>query len=112
MTVELVLLLIVLWMLFGLIDAWVLHELGHSDWRWTIVCVLTGPLSVSIVYDQRYLAEPESEKTGPRPVAIAEAPIVDINDEREPAGGIGEEWPRDDPHGPFVPQGYRGLADH
>jgi len=112
MTVELVFLLIALWLLFGLIDAWVLHELGHSNWRWTIVCVLTGPLSVSILYDQRHFVEPDSAESGPRPVAMTEAQIVDINDEGELAVDIGDEWPRDDPRSPLVLQGYRGLSDH
>jgi hypothetical protein len=112
MTVEMVLLLSALWMLFGLIDAWILHKLGHSDWRWTIVCVLTGPLSVFILYDERYLVEPEREETGQGTVPIPEAPIVDINDEGDPAGEIGNEWPRDDPQGPLVILGYRGLSDH
>ena len=112
MTVEMVLLLIGLWMLFGLIDAWALHELGHSDWRWTIVCVLTGPLSVSILYDERYLLEPDSEETDPCAERITEMPIVELNDEGEPAGDIDEQWPRDDPRGPLLLQGYRGLAGH
>ena len=112
MTTELVFLLIALWIVLGLIDAWVLHQLGHADWGWTLVCVLTGPLSVSFVYDQRVLAEPD-ELNDSRTRGTPEIPVSHMNDDGEQEhDGVAEEWPRDDPESPFVLQGYRGLADH
>jgi len=112
MTTELVFLLIALWIVLGLVDAWVLHQLGHSDWRWTVACVLTGPLSLSFVYDQRVIAEPDEDNDSPTH-ATPEIPVSDANDEGEQDRGcLTEEWPRDDPEGRFVLQGYRGLADH
>lgn len=110
MTAELVLLLTALWITFGLVDAWVLHQLGSPGWRWTLVCVLTGPLSVSVLYDRRYLAE--HDRAGDSSTSCAtEGPDGEI-DEGEPVTGIPDDWPSDDPEGPFVLQGYRGLADH
>ena len=41
------------------IDAWILYGRGHSDWRWLLVCVLIGPISIAPVFDQMYLVEPE-----------------------------------------------------
>src|SRR6186713_682802 len=112
MTTELVFLLIALWIVLGLVDAWVLHQLGHSDWRWTVACVLTGPLSLSFVYDQRVLAEPDEDSDWPNS-ATAEIPVADTNEKGEQdRGALADEWPLDDPEGRFVLQGYRGLADH
>jgi hypothetical protein len=74
--------------------------------------VLTGPLSLSFVYDQRVLTEPDEDNDSPNS-ATPEIPVPDINDDGEQdPGGLTEEWPRDDPEGRFVLQGYRGLADH
>jgi len=110
MTIDLVLLLIALWIVFGLIDAWVLHGLGHSDWRWTAACVLTGPLSLSVVYDHMHLAEPDDEGN-PSPTRVtADSTVVEMIED-DGVGVSTEEWPRDDPEGRFVLQGYRGLAD-
>jgi len=109
MTIELVLLLIALWIVFGLIDAWVLRGLGHSDWRWTLACVLTGPLSLSVLYDQMHFAEPHVEANSATTVAT---PLVEMTDEGDSTRMLTDEWPRDDPEGRFVLQGYRGLADH
>ena len=111
MTIELVFLLIALWIVFGLIDAWVLHRLGHSDWRWTVACVLTGPFSLSVLYDQEPFAEPHVEANSPTH-ATAETPLVETTDEGDSMRVLADEWPRDDPEGRFVLQGYRGLADH
>ena len=108
MTIETVLLLIALWILFGVINAWVLHARGHSGWRWTTVCVLSGPLAVSVLYDQ-IRGEPADEPTG---AAEQTAGFAEPGDDAEPAADAVGEWPRDDPEGPLVMQGYRGLADH
>src|SRR5262245_53979679 len=111
MTIELVFLLIVLWFLFGLIDAWVLHRLGDFNWRWTMICVLTGPLSVSVLYDQRYLAEPKAEAAvTDEPPTPARCEDVDEVSESSPDGA--SDWPDDDPESRLMLHGYRGLADH
>ena len=111
MTIEMVFLLIALWILVGLIDAWVLHARGYSGWRWTMICVVTGPLAVSAFYDQIDGDETADEPDGPSQHAPPD-PDADRDDEARPAADAIGDWPRDDPEGPFVLQGYRGLADH
>jgi hypothetical protein len=112
MTIELVFLLIALWILFGIVNAWVLHARGHSGWRWTTVCVASGPLAVSVLYDQIRGAESADEPAGSAEQAAPAALVAESDDEAEHAAENLGEWPRDDPEGPFVLQGYRGLADH
>ncbi len=118
MTVEVVLIVTCLWVLLGLIDAWVLHQLGRSGWRLVALCAVAGPLSLSIVYDE----------VRPVDVGAATAEAVRHVAERAPAASDESltrdadeasiepdepfDWPADDPEGPFILQGYRGLSDH
>jgi len=116
MTVEVVLMLTGLWMLVGLIDAWVLHQLGRSGWRLVALCAVAGPLSLSILYDEvRPLdKDPTTAEAAPadapQPPPPAES-LAHVADEppNEPAEPF--DWPADDPEGPFILQGYRGLSD-
>ena len=118
MTVELVLILAASWVLLGLIDAWVLHQLGRSGWPLVALCAIAGPLSLSIVYDE--VRPTDSDNADPQaaiqpdtqvPAASDQAPL----DNAEPAPSALDDsvgWPDDDPEGPFILQGYRGLSDH
>jgi len=113
MTVEVVLILAGLWVLLGLIDAWVLHELGRSGWRLIALCAAAGPLSLSIVYDEVRPVDLDSTTGDMAELAEAAAadPSLDIDEvAMEPAEPC--VWPADDPEGPFILQGYRGLSDH
>jgi hypothetical protein len=70
MSIELLFLLLALWLVAGAVDAWILYSRRRVGWRWLLVCVLTGPLSVAAVFDQIYLverddADPESHPAGP-----------------------------------------------
>jgi hypothetical protein len=112
MTIEMVFLLIALWILFGLLDAWVLYARGYSGWRWTMICVLTGPLAVSVLYDQIHGDAAGDEPDGPSLPDAPEGLGPQLDDEGEPIADAVGQWPRDDPEGPFFLQGYRGLADH
>ena len=110
MTIETVFLLIALWILFGVINAWVLRARGHTGWRWTTLCVVSGPLAVSVLYDQ-IRHGPAGEPTDSTEPATPDG-LAEPGDDAEPSADAIGEWPRDDPEGPLVLQGYRGLADH
>ena len=89
MTAELVFFLATLWVLLGLIDAWVLHESGWPGWRWILVCALAGPLSLSIV-------DPHVRRTDTDSSTTANASSVANDDAPSDATSL-IEWPRDDP---------------
>ena len=112
MTIELVLILIALWILFGLIDAWILHERGYSGWRRTLLCVVSGPLAVSVLYDQLHDFDAAHGEADPTGQDTTDSLNANLDDDTQPIADAESEWPRDDPEGPFVMQGYRGLADH
>jgi hypothetical protein len=109
MTIELVFLVAMLWVFLGLIDAWVLREIGRPGWRWIFMCALAGPLSLSFVYDWIDLVDPNEAETNPS-TAIDTTRIPTEYEESSTEEPV--EWPRDDPRGPFMLQGYRGLCDH
>ena len=118
MSVEVVLILAGLWVLLGLIDAWVLHQLGRSGWRLLALCGLAGPFSLSIVYDEARPAEREAAAPTASKLAGQPEPDASIEFLVDKAGGTAEvpgepiDWPVDDPESPFILQGYRGLSDH
>jgi hypothetical protein len=112
MTIEWILLLLALWIVAGLLDAWILYRRGHSDWRLLLVCVLTGPLSIALVVDQIYLAEPESTPKDVDTSTSDHEPLVDEADARLQGPDDSVEWPADDPKGRFMLYGYRSLSDH
>jgi hypothetical protein len=112
MTIEWILLLLALWIVAGLLDAWILYRRGHPDWRRLLVCVLTGPLSIALVFDQIYLAEPEATPNDFDTSTSDDEPLVDEADARLPGPDDSVEWPADDPKGRFMLYGYRGLSDH
>ena len=116
MTIELVFLLTALWVLVGCIDAWVLSEFGRSGWRWLIMCVLTGPLSLSILYDQIVVVGDDSTDTdatdpGSDSVTAAGRTRMYESDEGESTFDCPDEWPRDDPEGRLLLLGHRGLSE-
>ena len=111
MTFDLLSLLIVLWLLAGAVDAWVLYRRRHVGWRWLMVCILTGPLSVAVVFDQIYLLEPETVTSN------AGASIDEATDAADDVDGVCPvpdrpvEWPDDDPEGRLLPYGFRRMSD-
>ena len=110
MTIELVFLLAALWILLGLIGAWVLYEHGQSGWRWFMVCVLAGPLSLSVVYDRMDLADDESSDPDSE-AAATETRHFDESDEMGSPEDIAADWPRDDPEGRLFLLGHRGISE-
>jgi hypothetical protein len=111
MTAELVFVLAALWVLLGLIDAWVLHGFGCSGWRWICVCVLAGPLSLSFLHDWIERVDPD-----PRQIETDSSTTLDATSVAN-EGGLADstnsiEWPRDDPETRILLQGYRCLSDH
>jgi hypothetical protein len=110
MTIDLLLLLMALWLLAGVVDAWVLYRRRHVTWRWLMLCVLTGPLSVAVVFDQIYLLEPET-------VPSNDGASVDANAAAGDVDGVCTvpdrpvDWPDDDPEGRLLPYGFRRMSD-
>jgi hypothetical protein len=76
-----------------------------------MVCVLAGPFSLSAVYDQLYLLDHESTDTDSHATSVADQAPVDDYDQSS-AGDVSAALPRDDPEGPLLLQGYRGLSRH
>ena len=118
MSVEWFLILVGLWVLFGLIGAWVLRQLGRSSWRLVALCALIGPFSLAIVYDEarRVKTVPampdEVEVAETAESAVPDEPLV-VDDEGVLSAQIEPlEWPKDDPESPLILQGYRSLSDH
>jgi hypothetical protein len=109
MTVELLVLLLALWLLAGIVDAVVLYRRRHVGWGWLVVCVLTGPLSVAVVFDQVYLAEPD-RLDADRSDSIDES-TDDSVDGIAPMADPAVEWPEDDPEGRLMAYGFRRMSD-
>jgi hypothetical protein len=107
MSVEVGLILTGLWVLLGLIDAWVLHQLGRRGWRIVALCAVAGPLSLSIVYDEVRTVRTEAPEQ-----EASEQAFLDDADDTAPTLGQSLDWPTDDPEGRFILEGYRGLSDH
>jgi hypothetical protein len=110
MSIELLLLVLVLWLLAGIVDAWVLHRRRDVGWPWLALCVLTGPLSVAVVFDQLYWLESEPAATATDRASADDETAADV-DGICPLDDLPVEWPNDDPEGRLLPQGFRKLSD-
>jgi hypothetical protein len=112
MTIEWILLFLTFWFAIGLIDAWILHRRHHADWPWLVVCALTGPVSIAVVFDQIYLADPGVARDEVETTTAAEEPAADSIELGSPAPDLPADWPEDDPESRLMLYGYRGLSDH
>lgn len=112
MTIEWILLVLACWIVAGLVDAWILYRRGHSDWRRLLVCVLTGPLSIAVVFDQVYLVKRESTPNEFDTSTSHDEPLDVEPDAALPDADDTGAWPVDDPEGRLMLYGYRGLSDH
>ena len=109
MTVELLVLLLALWLLAGAVDAVALYRRRHVGWRWLVVCVLTGPLSVAVVFDQVYLVERDDDGAD-RSDSVDELTAGSV-DGVAPMPDAPVEWPEDDPEGRLMAYGFRRMSD-
>jgi hypothetical protein len=107
MASEWLFLLVAMWVVAGLTNAWILHRRGRSGWRRMLVCVITGPLSTALVLRDAKPAEPDATEA-----SADDEPAGDESDEWMRLSGDSTAWPDDDPEGQLMLYGYRGLSDH